>query len=78
MLFGPQQTFLLALANDRNNLVVDFCRPSHEFDFVLRLDLSHHQSGKGRDAQALHVLAYNVTRVMNILGIKPLMAAMRE
>ena len=24
---------------------------------------------------ALHVLAYNLTRVMNILGIKPLMAA---
>ncbi len=27
---------------------------------------------------ALHVLVYNLTRVMNILGIKPLMAAMRE
>jgi hypothetical protein len=26
---------------------------------------------------ALHVLAYNMTRVMNILGIKPLIAAMR-
>jgi transposase len=26
---------------------------------------------------ALHVLAYNLTRVMNILGIRPLMAAMR-
>jgi len=25
---------------------------------------------------ALHVLAYNLTRVMNILGIQPLMAAM--
>jgi hypothetical protein len=24
---------------------------------------------------ALHVLAYNLTRVMNIVGIKPLMAA---
>ena len=24
---------------------------------------------------ALHVLAYNLTRVMNIIGIKPLMAA---
>lgn len=24
---------------------------------------------------ALHVLAYNFTRVMNIIGIKPLMAA---
>jgi hypothetical protein len=26
---------------------------------------------------ALHILAYNLTRVMNILGIQPLMAAMR-
>ena len=25
---------------------------------------------------ALHVLAYNFTRVMNIIGVKPLMAAM--
>jgi hypothetical protein len=26
---------------------------------------------------ALHVLAYNLTRVMNIRGIQPLMAVMR-
>jgi hypothetical protein len=26
---------------------------------------------------ALHVLAYNLTRVMNIMGIRPLMAAIR-
>ena len=26
---------------------------------------------------ALHVLAYNLTRVMNILGVQPLLAAMR-
>jgi hypothetical protein len=26
---------------------------------------------------ALHVLAYNLTRVMNIIGIQPLLAAMR-
>jgi len=26
---------------------------------------------------ALHVLAYNITRVLNIIGIKPLMAAVR-
>jgi hypothetical protein len=26
---------------------------------------------------ALHVLAYNLTRVINIMGIRPLMAAMR-
>jgi transposase len=32
---------------------------------------------KVRTEMALHVLAYNLTRVMNILGIGPLMAAMR-
>ncbi len=26
---------------------------------------------------ALHVLAYNLTRVMNIMGIRPFIAAMR-
>jgi len=26
---------------------------------------------------ALHVLAYNLTRVLNIVGVKPLIAAMR-
>jgi len=26
---------------------------------------------------ALHVLAYNLTRVMNILGVQPLLVAMR-
>ena len=26
---------------------------------------------------ALHVLAYNLTRVLNILGVRPLMAALR-
>jgi hypothetical protein len=26
---------------------------------------------------ALHVLAYNLTRVINLLGIKPLLAAIR-
>ena len=26
---------------------------------------------------ALHVLAYNLTRVLNILGVKPLLAALR-
>ena len=26
---------------------------------------------------ALHVLAYNLTRVMNIIGIQPLMTAIR-
>jgi transposase len=26
---------------------------------------------------ALHVVAYNLTRVLNILGVKPIMAAVR-
>jgi transposase len=26
---------------------------------------------------ALHVLAYNLSRVMNIMGVQPLLAAMR-
>ena len=26
---------------------------------------------------ALHVLAYNLTRVMNIIGVKPLLAAIQ-
>jgi hypothetical protein len=34
---------------------------------------------KGEEAteMVLHVLAYNLTRVMNIVGIKPLLAAIR-
>jgi hypothetical protein len=32
---------------------------------------------KVRGEMALHVLAYNLTRVLNILGIPPLMAALR-
>ncbi len=30
-----------------------------------------------RTEMALNVLAYNLTRVMNIIGIRPLMAAIR-
>jgi transposase len=33
--------------------------------------------GKVERRQALHVLAYNMTRVMNIIGIKPLIAALK-
>ena len=32
-------------------------------------------SAQGATEMALHVLAYNLTRVMNIMGIQPLMAA---
>jgi transposase len=30
-----------------------------------------------RAEMALHVLAYNLTRVLNILGLQPLMTALR-
>jgi hypothetical protein len=33
------------------------------------------RTGAGPDL-ALHVLAYNLTRVMNIVGVQPLLAAM--
>jgi hypothetical protein len=44
--------------------------------------LQHHLNRSIRDLgrehpMALHVLAYNLTRVMNIMGTQPLMAAMR-
>ena len=54
-----------------------------------RASLRHAQDADGRDAlpdedaaegrrrDGVHVLAYNLTRVMNIVGIKPLMAAIR-
>jgi transposase len=32
---------------------------------------------KAATEMALHVVAYNLTRVMNIVGIKPLLAAIR-
>jgi hypothetical protein len=32
---------------------------------------------KVRGEMALHVLAYNLTRVLNILGVQPLLAAFR-
>jgi hypothetical protein len=37
--------------------------------------LSDEAVAKCRDRDALHVLVYNLTRVMNIVGIKPLLAA---
>ena len=33
--------------------------------------------GASMNEMVLHVLAYNLTRVMNIVGVKPLMAAIR-
>jgi hypothetical protein len=38
-----------------------------------------HREGEEKVAteMALHVLAYNITRVMNIMGVEPLIAAIR-
>jgi hypothetical protein len=45
----------------------------------LRMNLRQlNDKGGGATEMALAVLAYNFTRVMNILGVKPLIAAMRE
>jgi len=33
--------------------------------------------GRRRPGMALHMLAYNLMRVLNIVGVKPLMAAMQ-
>ena len=35
------------------------------------------EAGRTVTVRALNVLAYNLTRVMNIIGIRPLIAAMR-
>jgi hypothetical protein len=37
--------------------------------------LPDEDAAQGRRRDALSVLAYNLTRVMNIVGIKPLMAS---
>jgi hypothetical protein len=39
--------------------------------------LSDEDAAECGDREALHVLAYNLTRVMNIVGIKPLLVAIR-
>jgi hypothetical protein len=56
---------------------------------VVSSTLRHDQGSDGRNnflmktlprvaaEMALHVLAYNLTRVMNIMGTQPLLAAMR-
>jgi DDE family transposase len=46
----------------------------------MRMGATHFQMKtlpKVATEMALHVLAYNLTRVMNIVGIKPLLAAIR-
>jgi transposase len=53
----------------------------HPFGTIkLRMGATHFllkRLPKVRGEMALHVLAYNLTRVLNILGIQPLMAALR-
>jgi hypothetical protein len=39
--------------------------------------LTHRRLPKVATEMALHVLAYNLTRVMNIMGAQPLLAAIR-
>ena len=45
----------------------------------LTFNLDHSMGADHRVASemALHVLAYNMTRVMSIMGVRPLIAAMR-
>ena len=53
----------------------------HPFGTIkLRMGATHFlmkRLPKVRGEMALHVLAYNLTRVLNILGIPPLMATLR-
>jgi transposase len=53
----------------------------HPFGTIkLRMGATHFlmkRLPKVRSEMALHVLAYNLTRVLNILGVQPLMAALR-
>ena len=56
-------------------------RPEHPFGTLkMRMGATHFlmkRLSKVATEMALHVLAYNLTRVMNIMGIQPLMAAIR-
>jgi transposase len=53
----------------------------HPFGTIkLRMGATHFlmkRLPKVRGEMTLHVLAYNLTRVLNILGIQPLMAVLR-
>ena len=58
-------------------------RETAEHPFVtvkMRMDATHFlvkPLPKVATEMALHVLAYNLTRVMNIIGVQPLLAVMR-
>jgi transposase len=53
----------------------------HPFGTIkMRMGATHFlmkRLSKVRGEMALHVLAYNLTRLLNILGVQPLMAALR-
>ena len=56
------------------------CRAALEWRAPLRVGATHFlvkALPKVAAEMALHVLAYNLTRVINIVGIKPLIAAIR-
>ena len=50
---------------------------THESSVAIEGIADIRRSLAARRSDALHVLAYNLTRVMNIMGIQPLMAAIR-
>jgi hypothetical protein len=68
---------------DQNPLAMRQRRETAEHPFAtlkMRMGATHFlmkRLPKVATEMALHVLAYNLTRVMNIMGIQPLMAAMR-
>jgi len=68
---------------DRNPLAMRQRRETVEHPFgtlKMRMGAAHflmRRLPKVATEMALHVLAYNLTRVMNIIGIQPLMAAIR-
>jgi hypothetical protein len=53
------------------------CLRRHDENAHGRDALSNEAPTEGRNRDGLHVRAYNLTRVLNISGIKPLIAAMR-
>jgi transposase len=68
---------------DKNPQAMRQCRETAEHPFgtlKMRMGATHFlmkRLPKVATEMALHVLAYNLTRVMNIMGIQPLMAAIR-
>jgi Transposase DDE domain len=68
---------------DKNPQAMRQCRETAEHPFgtlKMRMGATHFlmkRLPKVATEMALHVLAYNLTRVMNIMGIQPLMAEIR-